>query len=248
MIFDFFIKKNLPVELPVTTDIHCHILPGVDDGSQRVDISVEIVERMSSWGIKRIFASPHVAQEMFENTPDVLDRALTALKQGLAATTVDVAVERHAEYRLDDYAIPQILSDNEVVKTMPSGYILVENSFIQEPWNLQQLVFDIKIKDMKPVLAHPERYYYYWGHNRRQYEALHEAGLLFQVNLLSLAGYYGKHEKATAEWLVNHDLVDFIGSDIHGIHHVDAVEAYLRSSVSRKHFAKLGGRLLNDTI
>ncbi len=248
MIFDFFIKKDLPVELPVTTDIHCHIVPGVDDGSPRVDTSVEIVERMASWGIKRIFASPHVAQEMFENTPDVLDRALISLKQGIDKAGVDVEVERHAEYRLDDYAIPQIMDEDVMVKTMPSGYILVENSFIQEPWNLPQLVFDLKIKDLKPILAHPERYYYYWGRNRVRYEELHEAGLLFQVNLLSLAGYYGKHEKATAEWLVNHDLVDFVGSDIHGMHHVETIEAYLRSKASRKHFAKLNGRLLNDTI
>ena len=113
---------------------------------------------------------------------------------------------------------------------------------------MAQLIFDLKVKDYTPILAHPERYVYYWGHNRHRYKELHELGLLFQINLLSLAGYYGKHEKSAAEWLIDNYLVDFIGSDIHGMRHIDAIDAYLRSKSSRKHFEKLHGHLLNDTI
>ncbi len=246
MLFDFFYKKKLTPELPVTTDIHCHIVPGVDDGSQDVATSVELVERMHEWGYNRIFASPHMAQEMFENTSDGLDAALHKLRDAVEMAEIDVAIDRHAEYRLDDYSLPMIFDGN--VKTLPKRYILVENSFIQEPCNMAQLIFDLKVKDYTPILAHPERYVYYWGHNRHRYKELHELGLLFQINLLSLAGYYGRHEKAVAEWLIDNYLVDFIGSDIHGMRHIDAIDAYLRTKNSGKHFEKLQGRLLNDTI
>ena len=90
----------------------------------------------------------------------------------------------------------------------PNNYILVENSFIQEPWNVEQVLFDLKVKGYKPILAHPERYSYY--HNRfERYDAIYRSGTMFQVNLLSLAGYYGKAEKKTAEMLVEKNMVNF---------------------------------------
>lgn len=75
----------------------------------------------------------------------------------------------------------------------PDNYLLIENSFIQEPWNIEQLVFDLQVRGYKPILAHPERYLYYHARGNR-YKELHR-NLLFQVNVLSLAGYYGKQEK-----------------------------------------------------
>ena len=101
-LFNIFSKKE-PIQLPFATDIHCHILPGVDDGSPDVETSVSLVERMQTWGIRRIIASPHVTEATFENTPDILDPALDELQTELARRGNDIPVSRSSENRIDDF-------------------------------------------------------------------------------------------------------------------------------------------------
>lgn len=242
--FNFFKKKNAqePVKLCFSTDIHCHLVPGVDDGAANAQVSADLIERMQNWGINRIFTSPHVAQHTFENTQESLDEALEQLKSELTSRGNDIRIDRSAEYRIDEYSLSQIKSG--YAKTLPNNYIIVENSFIQEPWGLDQILFDIKVMGYKPIWAHPERYFYY--HNKRnRYDDIHASGTLFQVNLLSLAGYYGKEEKIIADYLVDKGYVDFLGTDIHRMAHVDAIDAYIQTKDYRKIASKL--HLLNDT-
>ncbi len=242
--FGLFKKKHSEVSgLCFSTDIHCHIIPGIDDGSPDLATSVELIERMQGWGIKRIIASPHVTQDSFENTPDTIAPAFEELKTELEAKGSDIELSHSAEYRIDEFFMEQLQCDNIV--PMSGGYLLVENSYIQEPWNLDRLLFDLKVRGYKPVLAHPERYYYYYGNKRTRYEEIHATGTLFQINLLSLAGYYGKDEKSVAEYLIEKGCVDFIGTDLHHHRHADSIDAYLASKDCRRHFKNL--TLLNDT-
>lgn len=244
-IFNIFSKKEAAA-LPFATDIHCHVIPGVDDGSPDVETSVSLVEQMVSWGITRIIASPHVTEETFENTPDILDPALEELQTALAAKGMKVDLSRSSENRIDDFF--RDLLAKGLITTLPNNYILVENSFIQEPWQLDQFLFDLKIQGLKPIMAHPERFAYYHGRNMHRYDDLHRAGNLFQVNLLSLAGAYSKEEKKVAETLIAKGFVDFIGTDLHNQRHAEIISEYLRSSDARKHFKALEGRLLNDKV
>lgn len=242
--FSIFKKKIEKAKLCFSTDIHCHVIPGIDDGSPDVKTSVELVERMKEWGISRIIASPHVTQDSFENTPDVIVPAFVALKTELERRDIDLELSHSAEYRLDEFFLSQLECENIV--PLPGNYLLVENSFLQEPWNIDQLLFDLKVKGYKPILAHPERYFYYYGNKRARYDELHNVGTLFQVNLLSLAGYYGKDEKIIAEYLIEKGYVDFIGTDLHRHAHADAIDAYLASKDYRKIAPKL--HILNDKI
>ncbi len=219
-------------------------MPGVDDGSQDVNTSLELVERMQSWGIKRIIASPHVTQDTFENTPKTLAPAFDSLKKAAAERGLDIDLSHTAEYRIDEFFIEQLKAGNVI--PYPGNYLLVENAFIQEPWSIDQTLFDIKLKGYKPILAHPERYFYYHGNKRNRYDELHNAGTLFQINMLSLAGYYGKEEKSVAEYLIGKGYVDFIGTDLHRHAHADAIEAYLSSKDYRRIVPRLN--LLNDKI
>ncbi len=93
-----------------------------------------------------------------------------------------------AEYRIDELFTKQL--EEDVIMPYPGNYILIENSFMQEPWNLDQLIFDLQVKGYRPVMA-TERFSYYYE-KRNRYKALHDAGALFQINVLSLSGYYGK--------------------------------------------------------
>lgn len=105
-----FFKKSPKeaVPLPIYTDIHCHIVPGVDDGSPDVATSMELLTRMQNWGLKRIYASPHVADDVFENSPDTLDPALEELQDAVKKSNLGIEVERHAEYRIGELSSRQI--------------------------------------------------------------------------------------------------------------------------------------------
>lgn len=243
--FNFFSKKRQPSKLWFSTDIHCHILPGIDDGSPDVDTSVELIERMQQWGVKRIFASPHVTYGTFENTPDTVATARESLQAELTARGNDLVLSNSAEYRIDDLFLKCV--EDGVLMLLPGKRVLVENSFMQEPWNLDQLLFDLQVKGLSPILVHPERYSYYYGKKDR-YKTIHDGGTLFQINLLSLAGYYGKEEKRMAEYLIENDMVDYIGSDLHRASHADAIDRYLASKDYERHRSALEHRIANDDI
>ncbi|MCM1163424.1 MAG: hypothetical protein NC339_04165 [Muribaculaceae bacterium] len=243
-IFNIFSGRKEAIKLPFSTDIHCHIVPGVDDGSPDAETSADLVERMQAWGIRRIIASPHVTECSFENTPDILDPALEELHAELQRRGNGINVSRSSENRIDDY-FRDLLAAGQI-KTMPDDYILVENSFIQEPWQLDQFLYDLRIKGLRPILAHPERYPYYHEHNLSRYDELHHAGTFFQINVLSLAGAYGKQEKKVAEKLIEKGYVDFLGTDLHNMRHAEIIDKYLTTSDARKHYAALSGRLMND--
>lgn len=243
--FNFFNKPKTPAKLPFTTDIHCHIVPGVDDGSPDINTSLQLIDRMQNWGIKRIFASPHVTQNTFENTPESLAPAVASLKDALAAAGKPVELSNHAEYRLDDFSLS--FFENGNVMTLPGNYIMIENPFVSEAWFIDQTIFDLQVKGLTPVLAHPERYSYYFK-NRARYRQLHDAGAKFQINLLSLAEAYGKEQREIAEQLIADGLVDFVGTDLHNSRHADRIDAYLLTKQAHKHAATLEGKLLNDRL
>ena len=244
-LFDFLSRKKEPLPLPYTTDIHSHILPGVDDGSPNVETSLFLVENMAKWGIKQAIATPHVTEGKFENTPDILDPALEELQSAVASAGIGIDIIRSSENRIDDFFRQQLQAG--LITTFPNNYILVENSFMQEAIMLDKFLFDLKVNGFHPILAHPERYFYYHEQPER-YSQLHRAGNLFQVNILSLAGAYGREEKRAAEKLIEKGFVDFLATDLHSPYHVEIIDAYLRTKDARRHFEALTGRLLNDRL
>lgn len=242
--FSFFKKKNTtPAELAFHTDIHCHIVPGVDDGAKDPVKAADLVERMQAWGIRRIIASPHVTQYTFENDLSTLTPAIEALRAELQQRNNPIDLTHAAEYRIDELFMQRL--DNNELMLLPEGRILIENSFLQEPWNLDQLVFDLQVKGLKPILAHPERYAYY-GSRKDRLAELHSAGLSFQINLLSLAEAYGRAEKKMAEYIIGKGYADYVGTDLHRADQADVVDSYLLTSDARAHMADLAATIRND--
>lgn len=240
-----FLKKNTElVVLPFTTDVHAHILPGVDDGADDIEESIFLLREMQGWGIRKVIATPHVSNG-FPNDSDTLDSAMEKLKEGVNRAGINIELSRSSENRIDDFFISQFQVGK--IKPYPGNYLLVENSYLQEPWQLEQFLFDLKVKGYHPVMAHPERFSYYHGSMGR-YDQLHHAGNLFQINLLSLAGAYGKDVKRVAEHLIERGYVDFIGTDIHHPNHVEIISRYLHSSSAHRHLPSLKAKLLNDTL
>ena len=242
--FGFFHTRSLP-ELFWHTDLHSHVCPGIDDGSPTPHRSVQLVQGMAELGFTRMIVTPHVTDETFPNTPLTISESFSRLR--LACREAGLQMEFHcsAEYRIDDILYTMLRQDT--VSPIPGGYLLVENSWFQEPFGLDNFMFDLRGgKGLKPMMAHPERYGYYQRH-RERLEELHASGVHLQVNLLSLAGHYGRQAKHTAEWLLTHGMVSFVGSDLHRMGHLDAIREYLCSRDYRKLEAK-AHLILNDTL
>lgn len=244
-IFSFLGKKqDVSGTLFYDTEVHCHILPGIDDGSPDVETSVALVSQLKGWGIRRIVTTSHVTESSFENTPETIRAAYDSLRKALDEKGIDMEIHLSAEYRMDENFLRQLKEG--VLLPFPGNYLLIENSFFQPFWEIRELVFDLQLKGYIPVLAHPERYMYY--HSTPQiYKELHDQGCLFQVNLLSLSGYYYPEVKAMAWKLLEQGMVDMIGSDMHHMQHAEHITKYLGSKEYKKLQQKAVG-IINNKI
>lgn len=234
-------KKSDTVSLPYTTDIHSHIIPGIDDGSPDVEHSVALVKQMQEWGVKRIITTPHVTEETFENTPETITAAYNLLKEALGEDAPEIIFS--AEYRMDENFLKHV--KNDILIPLPGNHILIENSFLQPFWDLKGLIYQLQLKGFNPILAHPERYAYYYD-EKEIYTDIYNSGCMFQLNWLSLAGYYGKETRNIAYWLIEKGYVDFLGTDLHNRRHARAITEFLQTKEYRKLVEKLN--LKNDTL
>lgn len=202
-------------------DIHNHLIHGIDDGSKDLDDSAALIKRMYDFGIRNFICTPHIMEGVWENTPEIVKKKLTDLKSHLNTLGMDVQLNAAAEYMLDGN-FNNLLSKGNLL-TLKDSYILVEMSYFNAPVNLYEILFNIQIAGYIPVLAHPERYNFY-HQNFDEYQKLKEAGCLFQVNLLSLSNYYGKHVNTIALKLLKENMIDLAGTDTHHHRHLNHLE------------------------
>jgi tyrosine-protein phosphatase YwqE len=200
-------------------DIHSHLLPGIDDGAQTIDDTILLMNGLYKMGFERFITTPHIMKNVWENTPanvtaKLLDTAIELKRHG-----IDVPFKAAAEYLLDGSFMESLKMES--LLTLKENYILVEMSYLNPPIQLFDIIFEIQIAGYIPVLAHPERYSFYHA-NFGEFQKLKNAGCKFQINLLSTVGYYGAAVSETAEKLLKHGLIDFVGSDVHHQKHIDA--------------------------
>lgn len=241
--FSLFKKnKSFPINFGgIATDMHSHLLPGIDDGSPDVEASVRLIKGMMELGYKKFITTPHVMQDIYRNTPQTIHAAYTLLQEELQANKMTVDIRPAAEYMLDDN-FDALLEKNEPLLTLKDNLVLVEFSFVNAPINVQEKLFQMQIKGYQPVLAHPERYGYLLG-NKAFYDTLKNAGCLFQLNVLSLSNYYGKSALDLANYLLSKDYIDILGTDLHHERHLQALHRYGAFATLQKLLDK--GRILN---
>lgn len=225
--FDWLKKKKEPAFnfASIGTDMHSHILPGIDDGAKNLSDSLLLAARFKELGYKKLIATPHIMADYFRNTPASVHKALDILREGLLQNNIDLEVNAAAEYYLDE-TFENKIEKKEVLTFGDKNYLLFELSYINPPHNVFEVIAKMQDAGYQPVLAHPERYPYYYG-SIESYEQIRETGCLLQLNIISLTGYYGKSCKQTAEELVDNFCIDFIGSDMHHLRHADALKESL---------------------
>lgn len=241
MIFGFFRKKKSEVEtedsivhspkqLPFTTDLHSHLIPGIDDGSPDLETSVELIRGLETLGYRRLIVTPHVMADSYRNSSDTIRRGVDTLRDALARKRIDIELDAAAEYYLDDEFLRRL--DRKDILTIGGRMVLFETSYYNEPLSFLEQVYEISARGYQPLLAHPERYRYVVGNHEEFYGRLKEMGVLFQVNINSIGGFYGRDAAHKALWLAGKGWIDYLGSDLHTAKQL----SFLENSLSLKSF------------
>ena len=194
-------------------DMHSHLLPGIDDGSPDLATSVKLIEGLTELGFKKLITTPHIMQDMYPNKRDDILQQCEVLRNHLGSQSINVEIEAAAEYFLDDN-FKKLLANKEPLLTFGDNLVLVEFSMASEPFDFRESLFEMQMQNYRPVIAHPERYIYQ-EKNKEFFEELKIAGHFFQLNIMALAGAYGKTVSELARYFIKHQYYEFAGTDLH---------------------------------
>lgn len=239
-----WLKKNKAQDLPVlTTDIHSHLLPGLDDGVATLEDAEQIIRNFKHFGYQHIITTPHVMSDAYRNTREGILASLETLREHLKDRDIGIRVSAAAEYYLDE-ALFKMVETNEPLLTFGEKYLLFETNFITEPFNLKEFIFLATTKGYKLILAHPERYLYLQN-NLAKVQDLLDRGVLMQMNISSITGYYSKPVQQMAFKLIDHGMIHWLGSDCHHFQHAQL----MGKARGLRYFRKaLTLPLLNNTL
>lgn len=222
MVHWFHKKKFLTDYLEGFVDIHNHILPGIDDGAKTVEESMALIKAFEEFGIRHFIATPHILPGLYANTPQTIHAAHQELMEALLEhRQTDVSILPAAEHMIDDTF--EDLLNQDGIMPLKGGYILVEMSYLQPSLGFDEAIIQITKKGLTPILAHPERYLYL-HQTPAKYKEYRQKGILFQLNMLSLGPYYGKDVQKKAHQLMEHGMIDFVGTDTHSLKHLNAIK------------------------
>ena len=193
-------------------DVHCHLLPGVDDGFPTVEKSLHALKKLEQRGVKKMVFTPHFMKDYPDNHREAIMAKFEAYKAE-AAQVCGIELHLAAEYMLDACFLDHF---KEGFLTLDKGgnHVLCETSYMMYEHGITEMIYEIMCAEYQPVIAHPERYEYA---NREIYFRWKDKDYQYQLNLLSLAGTYGSNAVAKARYLLKEGMYDYVGSDMHGL-------------------------------
>ena len=246
------VKNDLKL---LVTDVHSHLVPGVDDGAPDMTSALALISRLHHLGFERLVTTPHIMSDLYPNTPDILQPRFHELKREVAKRFPSLTLTLAAEYFLDTSFI-ELLENPDKLLTFPCvdpingdkhEMLLFEFAFHEAPNDelLTEAIFKMQTSGITPVVAHCARYPY-WHMDRSKLESLHSKGVILTVNAATLVGNYGELAKETANHAVNQGWIRMVCSDTHAPHHIVAVKELETSEI----LAKLieSRRLLNPGV
>lgn len=212
-----------PIDLSILkTDLHSHLIPGIDDGSKSMEESLALLQRFAEMGYQKVITTPHVMSDFYKNTPEIILGGLEKVRAAIAEKGLNIAIEAAAEYYLD-FHFEELIKQKNLL-TFGNNHVLFELSFTNEPPRIKDAIFSMITEGYKPILAHIERYPYFFD----QWDTIEDfknRGALLQLNLNSLSGQYGPQVKKMAEQVIERGLIDVVGSDCHHMGHLDLMDS-----------------------
>ncbi len=228
----------------MVVDFHNHVLPGIDDGAKSIEDSVAMLKNFAELGFKKIIASPHSMADGYINSTEKILKARDAVREAAINAGVTIQFDAAAEYYMDELFMEKI--EKRDLLTVGKNYVLMELSYLSKPTNTQDAIYKLQVAGYNLILAHPERYPYYHEDSFEHYKEFKNRGVYFQINLGSLVGKYGGGAKYTAEKMIDENMVEFVGSDLHTL----AQFQMLRDCLKQKHLEKIlsSDKLRNKTL
>ena len=238
-------KPGEPVDLGLLgCDMHSHFIPGIDDGAKTMKDSIALLRAMEDFGYRKVVTTPHIMSDFFRNTPEIIQSGLEQVRNAAKAEGIQLEIEAAAEYYFD-YDLEGKVGKAPLL-SFGKNYLLFEVSYMNAPDNLDSFIFNLQANGYKPVLAHPERYPFWFSKSLEQFEKLKDKGVLFQMNINSLTGHYSMSTKKIAEEMIDRGWYEFVGSDCHHAGHVELMKKARAEKALRKLMES--GKLLNSSL
>lgn len=193
------------------TEVHCHLLPGVDDGIKNIEDTLRALELYEKAGVSEIWFTPHI----MEDVPNHPEQLRTRFEEVCQVYQGPICLHLAAENMLDALFCERLETRNLLPLGKEGNRLLIETSYFNPPFGLDHLIDQVKSAGYFPVLAHPERYIYM---DDEDYQKLKDKQVLFQLNLPSIAGMYGKAAEKKAQKLLKKGWYDLCGTDTHRVH------------------------------
>lgn len=231
-----FLKRSTKVE-PIfealRVDMHNHMIPGVDDGSESLEMSAECIRTMWEVGYRKMYVTPHFCFPKYANEEEDIKRRFEELKKYLKEQGVEMElVGIGGEYRIDD-SFAKRVKDPRFLTVGSDKYLLVELSLHSQRMGFENTIYEVQMTDQQVVLAHPERYLYI-DVNSRKFETLKDQGVMFQCNVLSLSGFYGREAQSRAVKMIEKGWVELLGTDMHNLVYAKALRDATQDRTVRK--------------
>jgi len=195
-------------------DLHCHILPGVDDGPASVSESIAMAEIAVADGISTIVATPHTLNGKYTNSLNQIREQVVEYRKALAEEQFELDVRVGSDAQLTTGFTQKVL-DGEIATVNETGrYVLIEFPFYALPTGYKDEIFQLKLNDITPILTHPERYPYF----HRQFDDLYDLismGCLMQITAMSVTGGFGDDIMDCAHKMLTLRLAHIIATDAH---------------------------------
>ena len=196
-------------------DIHSHIIPGIDDGSKNMEMTLEMLKNAERDGTKEIVATPHYLLEYGESTIEEVKEFVKELNSIITNEGINIKVYSGQEVYFTENILKDYL-DGKIGTLNDSRYMLIEFNMNRFEENIFDILYELQVRDITPIIAHPERYRSIIK-NPLEINRFIDEGYLFQLDSGSLTGKFGKEVKKTAEILLASGIYNFIGSDAHNI-------------------------------
>ncbi len=239
MVFDLF-KSSLPDGfLAGACDMHSHLLPGVDDGFKSFEDSMEGLAKLKAKGFVKAKMTPHFMKDYPENTRETIEQKYQDFLQK-AGDDLPMELTLGGEYMLDSHFLNRFEEGFLTLDKMQS-LVLCETSYMMMDPMAKDMLYQVMLKGYQPVIAHPERYMYA---TKPMYKRWKDREYLFQLNLFSLSGVYGKPAEEKARMLLKEGFYDYVGTDLHRVANLESKISSIK--LSKKELDRLSVLLENN--
>jgi len=228
----------------VAVDMHSHFLFGIDDGATDINNSLELIRGMIDLGYKKLYTTPHIMADTYRNTPEIINEKLEKVREKLKQNNLNIELFAGAEYYCDHEFLKKI-GKEELLSIGTNKYLLFEVSYLNAPEIFDDVIFALQSNGYRPILAHPERYPF-WFSNFDKFKEIKNKGVLLQMNINSLTGHYGMPTQKIAHRMIDEEMISFLGSDCHHVGHLNLT----RQTLKDPYLSKLinSNRLMNTML